>query len=71
MSDANAPKDEKPVLPGNHGQFGVNNATDDDHLLEDQPAPAQPAASQSGASQPGAPPLGGNGPQQTNAGERS
>ena len=64
MPDTDAPKDEKPVLPGNHGQFGVNNATDDDHLLEDQPAPAQPDA------QPGAQP-GGGGPQQTNAGERS
>ena len=56
MPDTDAPKDEKPALPGNHGQFGVNNATDDDHLLEDQPAPAQP---------------GNGGPQQTNAGERS
>ncbi len=55
MPDADAPKDEKPVLPGNHGQFGENDATENYKPLENQPAPAP----------------GKDGPRQTNAGERS
>ncbi len=29
----------KPALPGNHGQFGANDATEDYKLLEDHPSP--------------------------------
>ena len=47
---------EKPVLPGNHGQFGTNVATDEAERLEDHPSPDQP---------------GSQGPKQTGAGERS
>ena len=64
MPDADAPKDEKPVLPGNHGQFGENDATENYKPLENQPAPAQPDAQPNVQS-------GAGGPQQTNAGERS
>ena len=46
----------KPVLPGNNGQFGEGDATEDYKPLENHPAP-EPSAPQ--------------GPQQTNAGERS
>ena len=60
MPDTDASKDEKPALPGNHGQFGENDATEDYKPLENQPAPAQPGTQS-----------GDGGPQQTNAGERS
>lgn len=29
-------------LPGNHGQFGVNNASEEHKRLEDEPAPEVP-----------------------------
>ena len=57
MADDDTTKDApKPALPGNHGQFGANDATEDYKPLEDHPAPGQPAD---------------EGPKQTNAGERS
>ena len=35
------------ALPGNHGQFGANNATEDYPVLEDAPAaPVPPVASE-------------------------
>ena len=43
-------------LPGNHGQFGAGDATEEFKKLDNQPAPAEP---------------GDQGPKQTNAGERS
>ena len=51
--------DDKPKdpLPGNHGQFGADDATEDYKPLKDQPAAPDPAPSQ--------------GPKQTGAGERS
>ena len=52
-TDENTGKDK---LPGNHGQFGAGDATEDYKKLEDQPAPKAP---------------GDQGPKQTNAGERS
>jgi hypothetical protein len=54
-------KTPKPVLPGNHGQFGEDIATEDYKKLEDHPSPAEPAPEDSGP----------QGPSQTNAGERS
>ena len=48
--------DAKPALPGNHGQFGANNATEDYEPLPDHPSADEPAT---------------QGPKQTNAGERS
>ena len=57
MPDETKPADSKAAgLPGNHGQFGENNATEDFKPLEDHPAPAKQAPA---------------GPKQTNAGERS
>ena len=47
---------EKPALPGNHGQFGTNVATEDSQVLEDHKTPSAP---------------GTQGPNQTGAGERS
>ncbi len=46
----------KPELPGNHGQFGSSDATDDAKPLENHPTPDEPAT---------------QGPKQTGAGERS
>ena len=59
--DDQVPERPKPVLPGNHGQFGEDNATEDYKLLEDQPSP--PGSTQAKTSD--------QGPKQTNAGERS
>ncbi len=59
--DDKAPEQPKPVLPGNHGQFGEDNATEDYKPLEDHASPAEPDASETGS----------QGPKQTNAGERS
>ncbi len=57
MPDETKPADPKAAgLPGNHGQFGENNATEDFKPLEDHPAPGEQAPA---------------GPKQTNAGERS
>ena len=56
--DDNIPERPKPVLPGNHGQFGEDNATEDYKLLEDQPSPPTEKTADQG-------------PRQTNAGERS
>lgn len=53
---ASGPAPGKDKLPGNHGQFGTSDATEDYKKLEDQPDP-DAAPSQ--------------GPKQTNAGERS
>ena len=53
--DEKAPEQAKPALPGNHGQFGEDTATEDYKSLEDHPAPGAPT----------------RGPNQTNAGERS
>ncbi len=55
----------KGKLPGNHGQFGENGATEDYKPLEQHPAPEQ-------AKSPDQPPGAKPGVQgQTNAGERS
>jgi hypothetical protein len=59
--DDKTPDETKPVLPGNHGQFGEDNATEDYKLLEDHPSPAEPEPDDAGS----------QGPKQTNAGERS
>jgi hypothetical protein len=59
--DDKTPERPKPELPGNHGQFGEDNATEDYKLLEDQPSPGEPASDDAGS----------QGPKQTNAGERS
>ena len=32
-------KTKEAALPGNHGQFGVNNASEDHKHLEEKPAP--------------------------------
>lgn len=32
-------KAKEAALPGNHGQFGVNNASEDHKRLEEKPAP--------------------------------
>lgn len=32
-------KAKESTLPGNHGQFGVNNASEDHKRLEEEPAP--------------------------------
>jgi hypothetical protein len=32
-------KAKKAALPGNHGQFGVNNASEEHKRLEEKPAP--------------------------------
>jgi hypothetical protein len=48
------PKNDE--LPGNHGQFGEDAATEAFEKLEDHPAADEPAV---------------EGPKQTNAGERS
>ena len=54
-------KPAKPILPGNQGQFGENNATEAFERLEDDPrATDVPPA-----------PTAPNAPRQTNAGERS
>ena len=45
---------DKGKLPGNQGQFGVNNATEAHKTLEDHPSPEPPAV---------------EGPAQTDAGE--
>ena len=49
-------KTEKGKLPGDHGQFGENNATEEYKPLEDHPTPGEP---------------GDQGAKQTDAGERS
>ncbi len=33
-------------LPGNHGQFGVNNASEDHKPLEEYPTPQPPSGTQ-------------------------
>lgn len=55
--------DDKPKLPGNHGQFGTNVATEDYPRLDDKPA-AEPQPDE--GTHPG-----DEGPSQTNAGDRS
>ncbi len=52
----------KPVLPGNHGQFGTNVMTEESELLENHDAPPAPAGQDAQQTQ---------GPKQTGAGERS
>ena len=54
--DDKTPDGAKPALPGNHGQFGANDATEDYKPLDNHPAPGEPAS---------------EGAKQTNAGERS
>ncbi len=54
--DDDKPEDKAAGLPGNKGQFGAGDATEDFKGLENHPAPDEEAA---------------NGPKQTNAGERS
>ena len=57
MSDDNETAKPKPApLPGNQGQFGAGDATEEFKPLENQPAPGEPGA---------------QGSKQTNAGERS
>ena len=57
MSDDDAAAKPKPApLPGNQGQFGAGDATEEFKPLENHPSPAEP---------------GSQGPKQTNAGERS
>ena len=56
----------KPELPGNHGQFGEGDATENFEPLEDHASPAD-EAKQDEPKQDGA----AQGPKQTNAGERS
>lgn len=41
-----------PKLPGNHGQFGVDKATEEHKTLDDQPAPDQPPAEHPGPLNP-------------------
>ncbi len=62
MTDDKAADETKPVLPGNKGQFGAGDATEDYKTLEDHPSPATGPGTDAG---------GGQGPKQTNAGERS
>ncbi len=56
----------KPVLPGNHGQFGTNVMTEESEILEDHDSPPEPAGQDltQDAQQT-------QGPKQTGAGERS
>ena len=60
-----ADTDEKPALPGNHGQFGANNATEDFQHLEDHPTPDAPKPAGSGSGEQN------RGPNQTQGGMRS
>ncbi len=54
--DDKTAKPEAGKLPGNHGQFGVGDASEAFEVLEDHASPSVPAE---------------QGPKQTNAGERS
>ena len=69
MDDQNQPK---PTLPGNHGQFGENHATEAFKPLQDHPAPAPASGPDAApASAPASTDAAPQAPKQTNAGERS
>ena len=58
----------KPVLPGNHGQFGTNVMTEESEVLESDDAPPVPADR---VPEPSRERQQTQGPKQTGAGERS